>query len=178
MQTPYHEGRVASVDTPEVGPKQNVRLADFNSNSEFNGGPVGPVGPGPTRGPGGDDGGPAVRDVVEPPPPAVHPTPAPTPKVDSGPIRVPSSLISSKTIEKPAPPYPAIARAARVQGTVAVQIVVDEQGRVVSAKATSGNPLLQSAAVQAAYRASFTPTILGGRAVKVTGSITYNFVLR
>jgi protein TonB len=59
-----------------------------------------------------------------------------------------------------------------------VQILVDEQGRVVSAKATSGNPLLQAAAVQAAYRARFTPTLLSGQPVKVTGSITYNFVLR
>jgi protein TonB len=59
-----------------------------------------------------------------------------------------------------------------------VQILIDEQGRVISAKATSGNPLLQGAAVQAAYRALFTPTILSGKPVKVTGSITYNFVLR
>ncbi|HEX8188229.1 MAG TPA: energy transducer TonB, partial [Pyrinomonadaceae bacterium] len=75
-------------------------------------------------------------------------------------------------------PYPPIAKAAGIQGTVAVQIVIDEQGRVISAKATDGPPLLMSAAVQAAYRASFTPTVLGGQHVKVTGSITYNFVLR
>jgi protein TonB len=58
-----------------------------------------------------------------------------------------------------------------------VQIVIDEQGHVISAKALSGSPLLQAAAVQAAYQARFTPTILGGQAVKITGSITYNFVL-
>ena len=58
-----------------------------------------------------------------------------------------------------------------------MQIVIDEQGHVISAKATSGSPLLQAAAMQAALQARFTPTLLGGQAVKVTGSITYNFVL-
>ena len=58
-----------------------------------------------------------------------------------------------------------------------MQIVIDEQGRVVSAKAASGPPLLLQAAVLAAYKARFTPTVLGGQPVKVTGSITYNFVL-
>jgi protein TonB len=92
-------------------------------------------------------------------------------------VRLTSSVISSKVIDKPAPPYPAAARAAHIQGLVSVQILIDEQGRVVSAKATSGNPLLMQSAVQAAYRARFTPTLLSGQPVKVTGSIAYNFVL-
>jgi periplasmic protein TonB len=180
VNTPYNGHRIASIDTPEVNPRQNVVIAAFNSNPEFSGGPVGPTGNGPLHSSGNDDRGPVVTGTVEPPPPAVVPTPAPapTPKQEKGPIRLPSTLISSKAIDKPAPPYPAIAKAAGVQGTVAVQIVIDEQGRVISAKAASGHPLLLNAAVQAAYRASFTPTVLGGQAVKVTGSITYNFVLR
>ena len=180
VNTPYHGHRIASIDTPQVNPRQNVVIAAFNSNPAYSGGPVGPIGNGPLHSSGNDDGGPVVKGTVEPPPPAVVPTPAPapTPKQEKGPIRLPSTLISSKAIDKPAPPYPAIAKAAGVYGTVAVQIVIDEQGRVISAKAASGHPLLLNAAVQAAYRASFTPTVLGGQAVKVTGSITYNFVLR
>ena len=58
-----------------------------------------------------------------------------------------------------------------------MQVVIDEQGRVISAKATSGHPLLLHAAEQAAYQAHFTPTTLSGLPVKVTGIITYNFVL-
>jgi periplasmic protein TonB len=177
MQTPYHAERIASIDTPEVRTNQPVVIATFNSNPE-GGGPVGPlvVGAAPST-----DGpvGPAVTDTVgTPPPPALKPTPTPTPRQDAGPVRLASTLISSKTLDKPAPAYPPIAKAAGVQGAVAVQIVVDEQGRVVSAKATSGNPLLMHAAVEAAYRARFTATILGGVPVKVTGSITYNFVLQ
>jgi protein TonB len=176
--TPYRE-RVASADTPEVGPKQAVILGNFNSNPELPGGPVGVSNYG-TRHGSGNDTGPAVTGDVEPPPPAVvkpTPTPAPPPQ-QTGPVRLTSSVISGKTIEKPAPPYPAIAKAAGIQGTVAVQIVINEEGRVISAKATNGPPLLMHAAVQAAYRASFTPTVLTGKPVKVTGSITYNFVLR
>jgi periplasmic protein TonB len=178
-QTPYHEDRIARADTPEVRPNQAVVLADFNSNPELPGGPpVGVLNSGPPR---GNDTGPAVTEDVEQPPPAVPaptPKPQPTPTRHEGPVRLTSSVISGKTIEKPAPPYPAIAKSAGIQGTVAVQIVIDEQGRVINAKATSGPPLLLNAAVQAAYRASFTPTTLSGQAVKVTGSITYNFVLR
>jgi protein TonB len=178
-QTPYHGDRIASRETREVRTNERVVIGEFEFTPEAGGGPVGPTGPGPSHG-GGSVTGPAVTDTFDPPPPAATPTPKPqpTPQQQTGPVRVPSSLISSKTLDKPAPPYPPIAKAAGVQGTVAVQIVIDEQGKVISAKATSGNPLLLNAAVQAAYRAKFTPTVLGGQAVKVTGSITYNFVLQ
>lgn len=178
VNTPYNGHRIARADTPEVNPRQNVVIAAFNSNPPIPGGPVGLHNGGPPYGAGGKNAGPAVTGPVEPPPPAAAPTPAPTPKKPEGPIRMPSSIISGKTIEKPAPPYPPIAKAAGIQGTVAVQIVIDEKGRVISARATSGPPLLMNAAVQAAYRASFTPTVLSGQPVKVTGSITYNFLLR
>jgi protein TonB len=177
MQTPYHGERIASADTPEVLPGQAARIGTFNSTEV--GGPTGPYTPGVPGLPGGKDEGPAVTETVEPPPPRVTPTPAPapTPRSDK-PVALSSSIIAGKTLAKPAPPYPAIAKAAGVQGAVAVQILVDERGHVVSAKATSGNPLLQRAAVEAAYKALFSPTVLGGQPVKVTGSITYNFMLR
>ncbi len=176
MQTPYPE-RVASRETPETRPGQAVALGPRNFTPIETGGPIGPPSNGLLHG-STVGGGPTVTEVEVPPPAAVPtPKPAPTPRQETGPVRLASSLISSKAIDKPAPPYPAIAKAAGVQGAVAVQIVIDEQGRVLSAKATNGHPLLLSAAVQAAYRARFTPTVLGGEAVKVTGSITYNFVL-
>jgi protein TonB len=179
VQTPYHSDRIASINTPEVRPHQAVVLAPFNSEPEVVGGPVGPDTPGGngTAHNAGRNDGPAVTETAEAPALTPRPTPAPTPRQNTGPIQLTSTIISSKTIDKPAPPYPIIARTAGIQGPVAVQIVVDEQGHVISARATSGNPLLQGAAVQAAYRARFTPTLLGGQPVKVTGSITYNFVL-
>jgi protein TonB len=179
MQTPYPE-RVASIHTREVRTNQPFVIGSVEFTPEESGGPVGPISNGPTRGAGGEVGPRVIESGVGGPPPAPTPTPkpAPTPRQRAETITLTSTVISSKVIDKPAPPYPPVAKAAGISGPVAVQILVDEQGRVVSAKATSGNPLLQVAAVQAAYRAHFTPTLLGGQPVKVTGSITYNFVLR
>lgn len=129
----------------------------------------------------GKDTGPLVEEKGGEGPPRMAkaaPTPAPTPKQEVRKIvQLSSGVISSKATSKPAPPYPLTAKMSRVQGPVTVQIVVDEQGRVVSAKATTGHPLLRLAAEQAAYQARFTPTLLSGHPVKVTGMMTYNFVL-
>jgi TonB family protein len=59
---------------------------------------------------------------------------------------------------------------------VRVQIVIDENGNVISAAPVSGHPLLQGAAVAAARSSKFTPTKLSGMPVKVSGVIIYNFV--
>jgi protein TonB len=117
-----------------------------------------------------------VRSDDVPPPPPVQPRPTPSPVPDK--VRLPSSVITSKIITKPAPVYPVLAKQARVQGTVTVEITIDEQGRVVFAQATSGHPLLRPAAQQSAYQARFSPTTISGQHVKVSGIITYNFVLQ
>ena len=139
--------------------------------------PTGPVGVvGGTGGGGGGGGGtaPAVVSNDEPPPP---PPPAPTPPPKPKTV-VSGGVLNGKAISKPQPAYPPIAKAARASGTVTVQILVDESGRVVSASAVSGHPLLQQAAVAAARNAWFSPTLLSGQPVKVSGVITYNFVLQ
>jgi len=85
-------------------------------------------------------------------------------------------VLNGKAITLPQPAYPAEARAARVGGTVSVQITIDEYGNVIAARAVSGHPLLQAASVSAALQARFSPTFLMGEAVKVTGVLVYNFV--
>jgi protein TonB len=59
-----------------------------------------------------------------------------------------------------------------------VQVLIDEQGNVSAAHAVDGHPLLQSVCVAAAREAKFSPTLLEGEPVKVTGVIQYNFVPR
>ncbi len=113
---------------------------------------------------------PPAPSIDEPPPPPPKPTPTPRRAPISG------GVLNGKAISLPKPPYPAIAKAARASGTVTVQVTIDESGKVISAKAVGGHPLLQQAAVQAAYGARFSPTQLSGQPVKVTGVITYNFV--
>lgn len=85
-------------------------------------------------------------------------------------------ILNGKALSLPKPEYPAAARAVKAGGAVNVQVTIDEQGNVVSADAISGHALLRSAAVSAARGAKFSPTILEGVPVMVTGVIVYNFV--
>jgi len=79
-------------------------------------------------------------------------------------------------LELPKPAYPPIARAAHAAGQVLVQVIIDEEGKVVAAAAVSGHPLLYGVSVAAARQARFSPTKFNGEPVKVTGVISYNFV--
>jgi TonB family protein len=85
-------------------------------------------------------------------------------------------VLNGKAVALPKPVYPTIARAAHASGTVVVQVLIDEEGNVVSAHAVSGHPLLQAASVAAAREAKFLPTTLSGQRVKVTGVIQFNFI--
>ncbi|HEX7312525.1 MAG TPA: TonB family protein [Pyrinomonadaceae bacterium] len=91
---------------------------------------------------------------------------------------VEGGVLNGHAISKPAPTYPTAAKNTGVSGTVVVQILVDESGYVVKAEPFCGHPLLAAAAVEAARKARFTPTLLSGQPVKVSGVITYNFVLQ
>ncbi|HLM57018.1 MAG TPA: cytochrome c oxidase assembly factor Coa1 family protein [Pyrinomonadaceae bacterium] len=114
-----------------------------------------------------------LSDEVEP---AADVPPPPPPVPTSGRPAISGGVLNGKAVSKPAPPYPQLAKAARAQGMVTVQVLVDEQGNVATATAVSGHPLLQQAAAQAARQAKFAPTLLGGKPVKVSGVLTYNFV--
>ena len=114
----------------------------------------------------GDSTATAAPTGDDPPPP---PKKAP-PKTVSG------GVLNGKATSLPKPAYPPAARAVRAGGSVSVQVLIDESGRVVSASAVSGHPLLRAAAVSAAQGARFSPTLLSGQPVKVSGVITYNFV--
>ena len=107
----------------------------------------------------------------EPPPPPRRSCSLESRRVVAG------GIINGKAISKPQAVYPPAAKAARVSGTVAVQVEVDEDGDVTKAEAVSGPDLLREAAEDAAREARFSPTRLSGQPVRVTGTITYNFVL-
>ena len=94
----------------------------------------------------------------------------PTPKTISG------GVLNGKATTLVKPKYPDEARAAKASGAVNVQITIDEQGNVISAKAVSGDSLLRAASEDAARQSKFAPTLLQGVPAKVTGVIIYNFV--
>ncbi len=84
-------------------------------------------------------------------------------------------ILNGKAVNLPQPSYPSFGRGSNISGLVSVEVVVNENGKVISAKAVSGPGMLQNAAVSAALKARFTPTLISGQAVKTTGVINYNF---
>ncbi len=161
--------QVAKVETREIARNVPVVLGNRNIDAAPTAN-VGPIGPASSGGGTGTGVGPVVSIADDPPPPK------PSPPKRVAPIS--GGVLNGKAISKPQPVYPPIAKAARASGTVTVQIVVDETGKVISASAVGGHPLLQQAAVGAARQARFSPTLLSGQPVKVSGVITYNFVLQ
>ena len=131
--------------------------------------PLGSGKPGPP-GVGSEVNGLSLAQQVGTPPPA----PSPSPKK----IVIASRILNGVAIYLPKPPYPEIAKQIHLSGSVNVQVLIDETGRVVSAHAVSGHPLLTNGAVQAARQARFSPTILGDTPVRLSGIITYNFLLQ
>jgi len=98
--------------------------------------------------------------------------------VTGPPKTISGGVLNNNAVSLPQPAYPPSARAVKAAGPVSVQVTVDQSGNVVSASAVSGHPLLRAAAVEAARGARFKPTLLSGQPVKVSGVITYNFVLQ
>lgn len=86
-----------------------------------------------------------------------------------------SNVLNGIATFLPKPTYPRPAIVLNLEGTVKVQVTIDENGNVVSARAAEGHPLLRGVSEQAARGAKFKPTTLNGVPVKVTGIITYNF---
>src|SRR5437016_6717232 len=111
---------------------------------------------------------PAKVEIKDEPPP---PPPKPTPHAP-----ISGGVLNGRAIHLVQPPYPPIARSAHASGQVQVQVLIDENGNVLSARPMSGHPLLQAAAAAAARASKFTPTKLSGQPVKVNGVIIYNFV--
>jgi Ca-activated chloride channel family protein len=91
------------------------------------------------------------------------------------PTSVPGGVLNGRALKLPKPVFPDTARRMRVTGTVNVEVTIDENGKVIAARAMTGHVLLREAAVDAARRATFTPTVLHDKPVQVTGVIVYNF---
>lgn len=130
-----------------------------------------PTPPGSVRSGSGGSGAGVVVDLpdTEPPPP-----PEPKPEIPKV-IRKSTGVLTGSAISLPQPIYPKIATQIGLKGSVSVQILIDELGKVVSAEIISGHPVLAPEAKRAALQARFTPTKLSGVPVKVSGVIVYKF---
>jgi len=96
-----------------------------------------------------------------------HEPELPTPPRTEGPVTMPppkrapgtisGGVLNARAITLPAPKYPPAARAVKASGAVTVQVLIDENGNVLSATFDNGHPLLRAASVEAARAAKFTP---------------------
>jgi TonB family protein len=104
---------------------------------------------------------------------------APAAPLRTGPLKpVSGGILNGRALSLPAPSYPEPAKRARASGLVEVEVIIDVNGKVISAKAVRGPSLLLQAAEMAARLARFTPTLLSGQPVRVVGIINYNFSLQ
>jgi periplasmic protein TonB len=93
------------------------------------------------------------------------------------PIRVGGNVAQANRIAVVHPVYPPEAKASRIEGTVTLDILIDEDGRVVQATPTSGPEELRQASIDAVLQWVYKPTYLNGQEVKVQTTVTINYTL-
>lgn len=121
-----------------------------------------------------DNDGPGVMGFPggsAPAPPVVAP-----PKPKSGPIRISAGVATGRLLAPIRPIYPAIAKEARIEGTVVVEAVISREGGIERLEAISGPPMLVQAAMNAVAQARYEPYKLNGEPVEV--ETTINIVFR
>jgi TonB family protein len=117
------------------------------------------------------------------PPPAAPPPAAPsrtTPATSNSTSNAekqdaPDGVRQGAPIFKPQPKYPQNARRFNASGKVEVRVTISLTGRVTKATAISGHPLLRDAAVEAARRWEFEPTVVNGTLVETELVLTFEF---
>jgi TonB family protein len=111
---------------------------------------------------------------------APHPAPPPpvrTPQEPTDQIRVGGKVQAANLIKKVTPPYPPLAKQARIQGTVRFSATIGKDGTVTSLQLISGHPLLAPAAQEAVKQWIYKPTLMNGQPVQVLTQIDVNFNL-
>jgi TonB family protein len=132
--------------------------------------PTPSVTPSPT--PDDDDTTPTpTRTPIPTPQPTIIRPGSPTPRPVSTPSRnLNGGVLNGMAVSLPKPIYPPMAKQIGASGQVRVQVSVDGNGNVVSARAVSGHPLLRAAAENAARQSK-----MRSDAANTTGQIVYNF---
>ncbi len=103
------------------------------------------------------------------------PIPMPTPTAKK--VRVSSGVAQGLLIRQVRPQYPALARQARIQGTVVLQAAIGKDGTVQNLRVLSGHPMLIEAAIEAVKQWLYKPYYLNGEPVEVDTQINVNFTL-
>lgn len=93
------------------------------------------------------------------------------------PVRVSGGVMDSQAVEKVAPVYPPIAKAAHVQGAVVLHAVIGEDGIVKNLEVVSGPEMLRESAVEAVRHWVYQPYLLHGRATAVDTTVTVRYAM-
>ena len=120
--------------------------------------------------PGGSLGG-VIGGIIGSTPVAVPKVAAPTR------VRVSAGVQQGNLISQIKPLYPAIAKAARIQGTVILQAEISKQGTIENLHVLSGHPMLVQSALDAVKQWRYKPYLLNGEPTPVETTITVNFNL-
>jgi TonB family protein len=88
---------------------------------------------------------------------------------------VEGGALDTKATSKPKAELTEEAKRLKLSGRIIVKVIVDENGKVVSAQAQNGPAALREAAEAAARQATFAPVTQDGITVRVVGTLTYDF---
>lgn len=111
-----------------------------------------------------------------PSPSSPTPPPPPKPKVVQR-IRVDGQVEAAKLIYNPAPEYPSLAKMARIQGKVRLEVIISKDGTIQDLKVLNGHPLLVKAALDAVKQWRYQQTLLSGEPVEVVTDVDVDFTL-
>ena len=95
----------------------------------------------------------------------------------SGPLRVGGNVQAANLVKKITPAYPALAKSARIQGTVRFTAIIGKDGTIQNLQLVSGHPMLVQSATEAVKQWVYKPTLLNGEPVEVITQIDVNFTL-
>lgn len=120
----------------------------------------------------------AKRDAISAP---THP---PTEKpalsheaLPNQPVAIDPAIASTMKLSGAPPVYPAVAKAADVQGTVVVALTIAPDGSVGDAHAISGPALLQAATIAAVRSWRYRPFLVFGKASPFETQVSINFTI-
>jgi periplasmic protein TonB len=97
---------------------------------------------------------------------------------NDAPLQVGRDVKAPKKLKDVRPIFPSSAMAARVQGTVIMEITIGPDGRVHSTQLLKSVPLLDAAALEAVRQWEYAPTTVDGKAVAVLMTVTVHFSLQ
>jgi len=92
-------------------------------------------------------------------------------------VRVSQGVTNGLLLNKVAPAYPSIAKAARIQGNVVLKAIIGKEGTIQDLQLVSGHPMLVPAAIEAVRQWRYRPYLLNGQPVEVETTITVIFTL-